>query len=177
MSFMNTKTLVSLALLIGIGAVLHAIIPGFILGMKPDMMLMMMFLGIILFPGVKNVLILGIVTGIISGLTSTFPGGFVPNIIDKTITSFIFFGLFVVAMRFGRTLAGVVVLTAIGTLVSGAIFLGSASVIVGLPGSFTTLYVAVVLPAAALNAVAIFILYPIVSNIFKRTSLTEKSVA
>ncbi len=176
MSFMNTKTLVSLALLIGIGAVLHAIIPGFILGMKPDMMLMMMFLGILLFPGVKNVLILGIVTGIISGLTSTFPGGFVPNIIDKTITSFVFFGLFMISMRFGRTLVGVVVLTALGTLVSGAIFLGSASVIVGLPGSFTTLYMAVVLPAAALNAVAIFILYPIVTNIFRRTNLAERSV-
>ncbi|MCG3056487.1 hypothetical protein KZ287_30420, partial [Escherichia coli] len=48
---MNTKTLVSLSLLVGIGAVLHAIMPPVLFGMKPDMMLTMMFLGILLFPG------------------------------------------------------------------------------------------------------------------------------
>ncbi len=46
---MNTKSLVALSLLVGIGAVLHAVIPGVFLGMKPDMMLTMMFLGIFYF--------------------------------------------------------------------------------------------------------------------------------
>ncbi|NGY83348.1 hypothetical protein F6Y03_19065 [Bacillus megaterium] len=50
---MNTKVLVSLALLVGIGAVLHTVVPPILFGMKPDMMLTMMFLAILLFPSVK----------------------------------------------------------------------------------------------------------------------------
>jgi hypothetical protein len=42
--------------------------------MKPDMMLIMMFFGIMLIPSLKNVTLLSIVTGILSALTTTFPG-------------------------------------------------------------------------------------------------------
>lgn len=50
---MNTKNLVLMALLVGVGAVLYIIIPGINGGMKPDFMLTMMFIGILLFPNVK----------------------------------------------------------------------------------------------------------------------------
>lgn len=170
---MNTKNLVALSLLVGIGAVLHTIIPGFFLGMKPDMMLTMMFLGIILFPDKKSVLLLGLVTGIISGLTTTFPGGLIPNIIDKAVTAFVIFGLFLALGKFKYSLVGIGVLTVIGTIVSGIVFLGSAYYIVGLPGSFVALFAAVVLPAAAFNTVTMIILYPIANSIVNRTKKTK----
>lgn len=170
---MNTKNLVALSLLVGIGAVLHTIIPGFFLGMKPDMMLTMMFLGIILFPDKKSVLLLGLVTGIISGLTTTFPGGLIPNIIDKAVTAFVIFGLFLTLGKFKYSLVGIGVLTVIGTIVSGIVFLGSAYYIVGLPGSFVALFAAVVLPAAAFNTVTMIILYPIANSIVNRTKKTK----
>ena len=88
---MNTKNLVALSLLVGIGAVLHAVVPPIFLGMKPDMMLTMMFLGILLFPEIKNVFLVAIVSGILSGLTTTFPGGLFPNIIVKFVTGLLFF--------------------------------------------------------------------------------------
>ena len=91
---MNTKKLVIIALLVGMGTVLHAVVPGFVFGMKPDMMLTMMFLGIILFPDFKSTLLIGLATGIISGITTSMPGGFFPNIIDKFFTAFIFLALF-----------------------------------------------------------------------------------
>ncbi|AGK52550.1 tryptophan transporter [Bacillus sp. 1NLA3E] len=172
---MNTKNLVALSLLVGIGAVLHTVIPGFFLGMKPDMMLTMMFLGIFLFPDKKSVLLLGLVTGIISGLTTTFPGGLFPNIIDKVITSFVVFGLFLAVAKFKNSLISIAVLTAIGTIVSGIVFLGSASLIVGLPGPFVALFAAVVLPAAAFNTVTMIVLYPIASSIVKRTTVSKHS--
>ena len=50
---MNTKSLVTLSLLVGIGAVLHTVVPGFAFGMKPDLMLLMMFLGIFLLPDLR----------------------------------------------------------------------------------------------------------------------------
>lgn len=166
---MKTKTLVSLALLIGIGAALHFIIPGFFLGMKPDMMLLMMFLGIVLFPDKKNVLILALAAGAISAMTTTFPGGQIPNLIDKLVTAFLFYGLFIVFKKFNASAVTVSVLTAVGTIISGIAFLGSAYYLVSLPGAFVALFGAVVLPAVLLNTVAMFIIHPIVSGIIKKT--------
>ena len=100
---MKTKTLVSLSLLIGIGAALHFIIPGFFLGMKPDMMLLMMFLAITLFPAKKNVFIVALAAGAISAMTTTFPGGQIPNIIDKLATAFLFYLLFISLKKFSTS--------------------------------------------------------------------------
>jgi hypothetical protein len=173
---MNTRNLVALSLLVGIGAVLHAVIPPIFLGMKPDMMLTMMFLGIILFPEIKNVLLVTIVTGIMSGLTTTFPGGLVPNIIDKPVTGILFFGLFLLLKKYRNSIVSVGVLTALGTLISGTVFLSAAYYLVGLPGPFTGLFAAVVLPATAINTITMVIIYPIVTSIFKRSSLSSPSI-
>ncbi|WP_458414420.1 tryptophan transporter [Schinkia sp. CFF1] len=170
---MNTKVLVSLAMLVGIGAVLHAVVPPIFFGMKPDMLLTMMFLGIVLFPEKKNVFILAIATGIVSALTTGFPGGQVANMIDKPITSFLFFGLFLLIRKFNQSIVSIAVLTAIGTMISGTVFLGSALILFGLPGgaSFMALFTTVVLPATAVNTFAMIIIYPIVSSILKRSKI------
>lgn len=166
---MNTKNLVLMSLLIGVGAVLYIIIPGINGGMKPDFMLTMMFIGILLFPDVKSVFLLGISTGVISGLFSTFPGGFVPNIIDKSVTAFVFFGLVLLLNKLAKKLAVAIVLTCVGTLVSGTVFLSSAIFVFGANVLFKELFVLVVLPAIAINAVAFFIIYPIVGKLIKRS--------
>jgi hypothetical protein len=172
---MNTKNLVVLSLLAGIGVVLHTVMPAF-LTIKPDMMLAMMFLGIILIPEIKSVMLLSIVTGGLSALTTGFPGGQLPNIIDKPITALIFFGLFLALKKFSTSIISVAVLTAIGTLVSGSVFLGAAHFIVGLPSSFTVLFAAGVLPAIALNTIIMVILYPVALSIVKRTKLQSSVV-
>lgn len=174
---MNTKSLVALSLLVGMGAVLHAVVPPILFGMKPDMMLTMMFLGIMLFPEKKNVLLVSIVTGVISGLTTSFPGGLIPNIIDKPITAFVFFGLFLALKKLQTNIVSVGVLTVIGTIVSGIVFLGSASLIVGLPGPFAALFAGVVLPATAVNTIAMIVLYPIAVTIVKRTKLNQQVIS
>ena len=171
---MKTKTLVSLAMLLAIGAALHFIIPGFFYGMKPDMMLLMMFLAIVLFPEKKNVLVVALGCGILTALTTGFPGGQIPNIIDKLVTGFLFYLLILTFKRFSTTVAGVTVFTVIGTLISGVVFLGSAYLIVGLPGAFIGLFGAVVLPAMLLNGVVMAIIYPIVNKIVKRSSLSAE---
>lgn len=167
----NTKILVFLSLLMGIGAVLHAALPSIFLTVKPDMMLTMMFLGIILFPNKKFVFLLGAVAGVITALTTGVPGGQIPNIIDKFVTAFVFFGMFLAVSKFNKSVISLAVLTAIGTLISGSIFLGSVALFADLPGSFLTLFTALVLPTAALNTIAIIIVYPIVNGIMKKTSL------
>ncbi|NSL52002.1 tryptophan transporter [Calidifontibacillus erzurumensis] len=171
---MNTKVLVSLAMLVGIGAVLHAVVPPILFGMKPDMLLTMMFLGIMLFPNIKNVIVLAIGTGIVSALTTGFPGGQIANMIDKPITALIFFGLFLAIRKFNQSVVSAAVLTAIGTIISGTVFLGSALILFGLPGgaSFTALFTTVVLPAGAVNTIVMIVIYPIVQAILKRSKIT-----
>ncbi len=169
---MKTKELTVMALFVGIGAALHALVPGFGAGgMKPDFSLLMMFLAIILFPNIKHVLIVGLATSIISGLTTTFPGGFLPNVIDKFTTALVFYGLILLIKKY-QSMIGYAILTAAGTIVSGTVFLVSTYFLVGLPGAFTLLFGTIVIPAAILNTVAFFIVYPVVIKIAKRSKIS-----
>lgn len=166
---MKTKDLVLLSLLVGIGAVLHTVIPPILFGMKPDMLLAMMFLGIILFPKPHHVLLLSVVTGFISALTTGAPGGQIANLIDKPITAFVFLGLFLFLKEKGNINIIIPMLTAFGTIVSGSIFLTVTLFIVNLmEGGFITLFVGIVLPAAIVNTVVMTIVYPIAQGVLKR---------
>lgn len=171
---MNIRVLVSLAMLVGIGTVLHTVVPPFLFGMKPDMLLTMMFLGIMLFPEKKSVFVLALATGIVSALTTSFPAGQLPNIIDKLVTAFAVLGLYAVLRNLKSSTVSAGVVTVIGTLISGTVFLSAALLIVGLPGgaTFLPLFIGVVLPATALNTVFMVIVYPIVQSITRRANLT-----
>lgn len=169
---MKTKDLVLLSLFMGIGAVLHIVAPPILLGMKPDIMLPMMFLGILLFPKANYVLVLSLATGVISALTTAVPGGQISNIVEKPFTAFAFFALFILIPKNIDKKITVPVLTAIGTLVSGSAFITMALYVVGqMSGTFTALFLAVVLPATVFNVIFIIILYPIVMSIMKRTRM------
>ena len=167
---MNTKNLVLMALLVAVGAALYVVTPGFVQGMKPDFMVTMMFIGILLFPSMKDTFLLGITTGVISGLFTTFPGGFIPNVIDKTVTAFIFLLAVIALKKLSENIAVQTIFVGIGTIISGAIFLSVALFVIGsnVGKTFTTLFSLVVLPTVALNAIAFLIIYPIVTNLVKR---------
>lgn len=169
---MNLRELVQVALLLAIGYILHLMVPGFVFGMKPDLLLGMLFIVIMLSRSFSSVLVAGLAAGLLTALTTNFPGGQVPNLIDKVFTSLFVFGL--VALMRGRVNDKVIsgIVGVLGTIFSGTIFLGSAAVLAGLPGSFTALFVGAVLPAAAVNTVAVVVLYPIV--LFSRSAV-EKS--
>ncbi|MFC7063533.1 tryptophan transporter [Halobacillus seohaensis] len=170
---MNTRVLVMLSLLVGMGAVLHAVVPPFFLGMRPDMMLAMMFLGIILFPKLPYVLVLSIATGLISALTTTVPGGQLANLIDKPLTALAFFGLFLFLRKVLKQ-ATAPVLTAIGTLISGTIFLSCVLFVIGMmEASFGIMFATVVLPTAVVNTLVMIVIYPIAQTIMKRTNSTQ----
>lgn len=169
---MQTRILVILSLLVGIGAVLHAVAPPIILGMKPDMLLTMMFLGIMLFPQIKYVTLLSLVTGAISALTTTFPMGQLTNLIEKPISAIIFLGLFLLLRNVLTSKVLAPLLTAIGTLISGSLFIAIALFVLGamIPGKgFITLLIGVVLPTVLLNTVLMVVIYPVVQAIMKRS--------
>lgn len=168
---MKIRILVILALLVGIGAVLHAIIPPLFFGVKPDMLLSMMFLGILLFPKPKYVLILALATGIMSALTTGAPGGQIANMIDKPLTAFIILGIYLAIRDRVNPNISAPALAGIGTLISGTIFVTVISIIAGIPdGGLVSLFLLVVLPAVAVNSIIMVIVYPVVQGIFKRAN-------
>ncbi|QHS24397.1 tryptophan transporter [Virgibacillus sp. MSP4-1] len=171
---MDTRVLILLSLFIGIGTVLHLVMPGVLFGMKPDLQLAMMFLGILLFPKVQYVLVLSVATGLLTALTTTMPGGQISNLIDKPITAFVFFGLYVLLSKGVKEVISAPIMTAIGTMISGAIFLSVALFILGveLGAGFGALFASVVIPATIANTIIIFVVYPILQSIMKRSAIS-----
>ncbi|MGE5591284.1 MAG: tryptophan transporter [Bacillota bacterium] len=157
----SLSELILVALLLAIGYVVHQLTPGFIGGMKPDLLLSMLFISLLMFPNIRLGLVAGVVAGILSAIATTFPGGQIPNIIDKVVTTLVVLALIQVLGKINDKIQAVII-GLVGTVVSGAVFLGSALILFGLPAPFKALFMTVVLPAAAINAVTVGILYPIV---------------
>lgn len=165
----RVKDLILAALLMGMGLVLHAIFPGIFAGMKPDFSLIMLFIVMLVIPDRRIAIVAGIVTGVLTALTTTFPMGQIPNMIDKAVTTTVVLGICaIVPKRFKVPTVGI-----LGTLVSGTAFLTSALTLVGLPAPFTALFVTVVLPATAINTAGLLVFYPIIAKLY---SMQERRV-
>ena len=161
----NTKQLVTNALLLAVGFLLHYVTPA-IGSMQIDFSLITLVLIIAFNKNSFNTCIAsGIATGIFAGLTTKFPLGLVPNIIDKIVTT-VFIYLLIKLLDKTELSSKIksIAVNAVGTLVSGVVFLTSALILVGLPASFGLLFVTVVLPAIVVNTVVGFL----VSNICEK---------
>lgn len=156
---MNLRKLILCSLLLAMGLVLHQLVPPILFGMKPDFLLSMMFIALALSDDYKLTLIIGLTAGVLTAATTTFPGGQIPNMIDKFITCNLVYLILKASNNKINHQAKMFLISLLGTFTSGVIFLYSASIIVGLPGSFTALMIAVVLPAALFNIIASMILY------------------
>lgn len=170
---MKTKKLVLSAVLLAVGLLLHYIVPGIFMGMKPDLLLSMMFVAVIVNEDFKSALVTGLVAGFLTALTTTFPGGQIPNIIDKFITVLVVYGLNTILGNKISNIIKTCIISVLGTLVSGTIFLGSAYLIVGLPTSFTALFLTVVLPATLLNSVSVLFLLSVVQRSMRLVSYSK----
>ena len=169
----NTKKLTLNALLLAIGLLLHQLTPVMGLPIQPDMSLIMLFTIMIINKGdYKTSLVCGIITGIFTALTTKFPGGQLPNIIDKIITVNLVYVLMFISYKLPfmkklkektQDLIVSIIILPIGTFISGISFLLSASLIVGLPGSFEALFLVAVAPAIVINLVSGVFLFKVIS--------------
>ena len=162
----KTKQLVTNSLLLAVGFLLHYVTPAIGLPMQIDFSLITMIL-IIAFNrnSFSTCLASGVATGIFSGITTKFPLGFIPNIIDKIFTTV---AVYLIIRLLDKTAlhskVKAIVVNAIGTVISGVVFLVSALLLTGLPAPFGVLFVSVVIPAIVANTVIGFI----VSNICEK---------
>lgn len=177
----KTKKMIINALLLGIGAILHQITPALGLPMQPDFALVMLFIIMILNRGdYKISLIAGIITGIFTGMTTKFPGGQLPNMIDKIITVNLVF-LIIISINKLKVLKSMtenkrrivesIIVFPIGTLISGVTFLLFANILVGLPAGFTSLFILIVLPAIVINLIVGLMIFKIISTSMKRVTV------
>ena len=162
----NTKQLVTNSLLLAVGFLLHYVTPAIGLPMQIDFSLITMILVINLNKNnLGSCIASGVATGIFSGITSKFPMGMIPNIIDKIITTiFVYLLIKLLDKTTLHSKIKAIAVNAVGTLVSGIVFLASALLLVGLPAPFFVLFTTIVIPAIAVNTVIGFI----VSNICEK---------
>lgn len=79
-------------------------------------------------------------------------------------------------MKFSLNSIKVALLGFVGTILSGIIFLGSASMMVGLPVSFSSLFILIVVPTALANTGLTVILYQTAQLIMKKDRLKKVSL-
>ena len=168
---MNLRKIIISSLLLAMGLIIHQLTPPILFGMKPDILLSMMFIAILLNKDYKMTILVGLAAGILTAVTTTFPGGQIPNIVDKLITANCVYLMFKLTDKFNNQIK-MFIISFIGTLISGTVFLSTAALLFGLPGSasLSTLMLVVVCPATIVNTIACLILYNAVELALKRIS-------
>ena len=156
----TTKQLVTNSLLLAVGFLLHYVTPAMGLPMQIDFSLITLVLIITLNKNSFSTCIAsGLATGIFAGLTTKFPMGLVPNIIDKLVTTI---AVYLLIRLLDKTSLSskikAVITNAVGTVISGTVFLVSALLLVGLPAPISILFTTVVIPATIVNTIAGFII-------------------
>ena len=162
---MNTKRMITNAILIAIGAILHQLTPLLGVPMQPDLSLAILFMIIVYNKDYKTTLICGIIVGVFAALITKTPGGQLPNIIDKFITSNIMYLVLIPLRHRVSKLKQISLLLPVGTLISGTLFLTVLMMLGGIPfEKFGLLFTTVVLPTAVLNVIIGIILFKVVEK-------------
>lgn len=156
---MKLRKMILNSLLLAIGLVLHYITPPIVFGMKPDFLLAVMFICIAMCDDYKSAAVVGVISGVLTALTTTFPGGQIPNFIDKIVTSNAVYFAFKIMKNKVPGQIEMAVISASGTLISGCVFIEAAKIMAGLSGSFKILLFSIVLPACVINMIACIVLY------------------
>lgn len=153
----QTRNLTVSAIFMALGLVLHLMVPGVFFGVKPDFLLSMMFISLMIVGDAKEAILIGVAGGIMSALTTGFPGGQIPNFVEKIITSLVVFYV-IKAMDKNFTIPKIILIFALGTMVSGTLFLSIALTMTRQLNLFIPSYPAV-LVAMAINAILGIFLY------------------
>lgn len=169
---MNLRKNILIALLIAMGYILHQVIPGIIGSMKFDIMLSFVFVALLLNRDLKSTILTALLSGGITALTTTFPGGQIPNIIDKLVTCLSIYLLLRLLEGFKFKQGIVSFIAFIGTIISGSVFLYSALLIVGLPAPFSVLFTGIVLPTAFANIFVTLLVYNAAKTAIKASGVT-----
>lgn len=171
MFIMKLRNNIFTTLLLAIGFILHQITPGILGGMKFDFLLIFMTASLLLNPKFDNVILTGLLAGLLSAMTTSFPGGQLPNIIDKMLACLSLYPIIKYLDSFKANSIVVGLIGSLGTFISGTVFLGSAKLIVGLPVSMKMLIRGIVIPTTFINGIGIVFVYGIIRKAIKLSGI------
>ncbi|QQK07375.1 tryptophan transporter [Miniphocaeibacter halophilus] len=151
---MKTKDMILAAVLLALGTILHAITPP-IYGVTPDMLLATMFLAIFIVKNFSSTVVISLVAGVLAMLTTKFPGGQIPSIIDKLVSGIVVYFIYKYIFKFNLNTIKSGIINFVGTFSSGLVFLTFAVFVFtpSMKDSFLVLVGTVVLPASIMNTV------------------------
>lgn len=162
---MNTKKMITNAILIAVGAILHQLTPLLGVPMQPDLSLAILFIIIVYNKDYKTTLICGIIVGVFAALTTKTPGGQLPNIIDKILTSNIMYLVLIPLRERMSSVKQISLLLPVGTLISGTLFISVLMMLGGIPfEKFGLLFTTVVVPTAILNVIVGLVLFKVIDK-------------
>ncbi|KNF09232.1 putative tryptophan transport protein TrpP [Gottschalkia purinilytica] len=148
------------ALLLALGFIIHQLTPAGFAGITFDIQLTVLFVIIAINMDFKNAIMTGIASGLITSLTTKTPGGHIPNFIDKIVTSILIYFIILLLFKVLNKQVSLVISGAIGTIISGSVFLGCLILLGGLPAkAFTAAFITAVLPTALVNCILTVIVY------------------
>ena len=169
---MKLRNNIFTALLLAIGFILHQITPGILGGMKFDFLLAFVFISLLLNRSFHNSMLTGLLGGLLSAMTTSFPGGQIPNVIDKLATCLALFLILKYLPHEKINSIVVALLAAVGTFISGTVFLLAALLITGLPVPMSALMLTVVLPTLLVNAIGTMFVYGLVKQALKMSGVS-----
>ncbi len=169
---MKLRESIFTTLLLAIGLILHYITPGFLGGMKFDFLLIFVFASILLNSKFNNVILTALLGGLLSAMTTTFPAGQIPNMIDKLVTCLVMYFVINFFKNYGLNLISLGIIGALGTFISGMTFLTSALFITGLPAPMSVLVTGVVIPTMIVNTIGIVFVYKTINIAVKRAGIS-----
>lgn len=137
------------AALLAFGFVINAVSPPIFFGLKPDFMLIILFIIILGMRNFRLTIGVSLTAGFIMAFTTSFPGGQIPNIIDKMVVGIITY--LCVPLLKGGKLYTQAIYAVLGSFISGFIFLVTAGLFYKIPGGLENLVVTAILPLAIVN--------------------------
>ena len=105
-------------------------------------------------------------------MTTTFPGGQIPNMIDKMVTCLLMYFVINFFKKRDLNIITLAIIGALGTFISGMTFLTSALCITGLPVPMPLLVTGIVIPTVVVNTVAIVFVYKALKSAVMRFGIS-----
>lgn len=154
---MKIRHIIRGTLVLSLGYILNALTPPLAGFMKPDFLLLFLFVALTHASSFKEAMLFGFVAAILASFTTMIPGGVVANFIDKIITTSVVYPLIIKFKTKSRFLQSIFI-SGLGTLISGLIFIYVIFGLVGDSDSITLLFSTVVIPTVIINTFSYYIL-------------------
>ncbi|WP_323611324.1 tryptophan transporter [Erysipelothrix enhydrae] len=162
---MKIKNLTISTLFLTLGLVLHITVPGAVGLMKPDFMLAFFFFALFELQSFREVVVISIVCGFLTAMTTSMPGGEIANVVDKLVTGpLVFYTYKFLINRFNQKITYCLI-SSIGTFVSGVIFLSVVQVLGGIQLPFEVFLFGIILPSMVVNSLLVLLISKVLERI------------